>query len=78
MAIAMYKSIILLLPHNDIASNRDINSIAVLKNIEGALRELEDTTRASFDFVTQIILNVLLTKLAMVTTNLHRRSDFDR
>lgn len=74
----MYKSIILLLPHNDIASNIDTNSIAVLKIIERALRELEDTTKASFDFITQIILNVLLKKLAMVTTNLYRRPDFHR
>lgn len=40
---------------------------------EEALREQEDTTKVSFDFLTQVILNILLRKPAMVTINLHCR-----
>jgi len=66
------------IPYTNTASNTDTSSISVLKNIERALRELEDTPRVSFDFATQIMLNVLVRELAMVTTNLHHRPDFHR
>lgn len=57
--------------YTNIAPNIDTNSISGSDIIGRALREKEETTKVSFDFITQIILNVLLRKLAMVTTNLH-------
>lgn len=60
------------------ASNRNTKSISFLKNMESTQRELENTTKTSLDFVMQLILSVLLRKLAMVTINLHCRTDFHR
>lgn len=76
VGISMYKSIMLSIPYTNIASSIDANSISGSKIIGRALREQEDTTEVSFEFVTQIILSVLLRKLAMVTTNLHCRPHF--
>lgn len=46
--------------------------------MERTQRELEDTSKTSFDFQSQLIQQALLRKLAMVTTNLHSSTDFHR
>lgn len=76
VGISRYKSIMLSISHTNTASNRNTKSISFLKNMESTHRELEDTTKINLDFVMQLILSVLLRKLAMVAINFHCRTNF--